>query len=115
MSMWHDIITETEYMMHSGACGCEIHFMTEDYAKAKAVENECRRQIGHAKPQINAMTEHRMTNADRIRALSDEELAKFMDERNACLRTHQRTVAECENYHDCKDCWLDWLKQEAIT
>ena len=54
------------------------------------------------------------TNADRIRALSDEELAKFMNERNACLRTHLRTAAECEEYHNCKDCWLDWLKQEAI-
>ena len=55
------------------------------------------------------------TNADRIRAMTDEELAEFMDERNACLRSHLRTAEDCEEYHDCKDCWLDWLKQEAIT
>ena len=53
------------------------------------------------------------TNADRIRALSDEELAKFMDERNACLRPNLRTEAECEQYEDCEQCWRDWLKQEA--
>ena len=56
-----------------------------------------------------------ITNSMRIRTMTDEELAEFMDERNACLRTNLRTAEECEKYNDCKECWLDWLKQEAIT
>ena len=57
----------------------------------------------------------RITNADRVRAMSDEELATFMAERNACLRPNLRTKDECWQYDDCEACWLDWLKQEAET
>ena len=54
-----------------------------------------------------------ITNADRIRAMTDEELLAFLNERNACLLPYLRTKTECEEYSDCKQCWLDWLKQEA--
>lgn len=42
-----------------------------------------------------------MTNADRIRAMSDEEMAKWM--------------AECNAYRENADAsqWLPWLKQPA--
>lgn len=50
------------------------------------------------------------TNADRIRGMSDEELAEFMD--NGC-----DVIAPSENctkaFYECKKCWLDWLKQEV--
>jgi hypothetical protein len=55
-----------------------------------------------------------ITNADRIRSMTDEELAKaFAD---AC--PEDGTVNRCCQYfakgsHGCYDCWLDWLKQEA--
>lgn len=42
-----------------------------------------------------------ITNGDRIRAMSDEELAKFL---------------ESETYDSCEEhwtWWLDWLQQEA--
>ena len=52
------------------------------------------------------------TNADRIRAMTVTEMAEFMAKHNACLRP-KRTNGECEEYYDCKYCWLDWLKQEA--
>ena len=39
------------------------------------------------------------TNADRIRAMSDEELAVF------CSRI-------CDTYYRTHQFWLDWLKQE---
>ena len=52
------------------------------------------------------------TNADRIRAMSDEELAELLY--NGC------TGHKCTNYYpeenleeQCKRCWLDWLKQEV--
>ena len=60
---------------------------------------------------INGWSERRfiMTNADRIRNMSDEELASWY-------------VIKCEimmgikyqkPYKTCKDCILDWLQSEA--
>lgn len=47
------------------------------------------------------------TNADRIRAMSDEELAKVMERMFGCPVT-----GDCKKMHeDCNDCWLDWLQQ----
>lgn len=56
------------------------------------------------------------TNADRIRAMSDEKLAELLDEREC-------PVKHCPNLSEdgvttiptssCRDCWLDWLKQEV--
>jgi hypothetical protein len=53
-----------------------------------------------------------MTNADRIRSMTDEDLAEW-------LAKHNERSAVCPNFgaHDCqascRKCWLDWLKQEA--
>ena len=52
-----------------------------------------------------------ITNADRIRSMSDEKLAEFMKYSGAsCPDAHFVGDYSC---HDCKECWLDWLKQEA--
>jgi len=50
-----------------------------------------------------------MTNADRIRSMSDEELAAEMKEEGGCPHD-----CECPDVMDadCYKCWLDWLKQE---
>ena len=47
------------------------------------------------------------TNAERIRNMTDEELAEFLGGKGCvdCKR-------ECEEVH-CESCWLEWLKQEA--
>ena len=50
----------------------------------------------------------RATNADRIRAMTDEELAEFMY--NGC---DPIPATWCGNHPNCGACWLDWLKQEA--
>ena len=49
------------------------------------------------------------TNADRIRAMSDEEMAEWHKQmmEGYC----PRQTSECPS--DCYECWLDWLKQEA--
>ena len=48
-----------------------------------------------------------ITNADRIRSMSDEELAEWLEFRDDnCPR------AGCYK-GGCHECWLDWLKQEA--
>ena len=50
------------------------------------------------------------TNADRIRAMRDEELAELIDrETDSCAPN-----GDCEKMsRDCKACWLDWLQQPA--
>lgn len=52
------------------------------------------------------------TNADRIRAMSDEELALFIEK---CTKGFIEPTGCGDNClrEDCYDCWLDWLKQEA--
>lgn len=51
------------------------------------------------------------TNADRIRAMSDEELAKFIPDwsyTNAC-KCDEQPFVDCNN--ECEKCVLEWLKQ----
>lgn len=53
------------------------------------------------------------TNADRIRAMSDEKLAWFMAINIGCDEC--RFFATCQSAPQDKACpekWLDWLKQE---
>ena len=54
------------------------------------------------------------TNADRIRAMSDEELVNFLMR----LMGHAQCFAEgifpyhpCPQNHNCKQCGIDWLQQ----
>ena len=60
--------------------------------------------------------EEPMTNADRIRAMTDEELAEFFGKVSAggygmCAPGHY----DCAGKDSCAPCWLDWLKQEEYT
>lgn len=45
------------------------------------------------------------SNADRIRSMSDEELAKILGNKCLCPPT-----SECVN---CVACWLEWLQKPA--
>jgi hypothetical protein len=92
---WRGNITSNEFITHSGPGGYEIHFRTPDREKYLAVQDECRRQIDHAKPP---------TNADRIRAMTDEELADWV--------WSAETAGRAYGPRGKKAC-LDWLKQEA--
>lgn len=54
-----------------------------------------------------------MTNADRIRAMSNEELAKFIPDwsyTGAC-KCDEQPYVDCNN--ECDKCVLEWLKQPA--
>jgi len=51
-----------------------------------------------------------MTNGDKIRAMSDEELLDFLYGR--FLNCPPNSKSECPLL-DCDRCWLDWLKKEA--
>lgn len=67
-------------------------------------EDGCKSNGGCGRPQ---------TNADRIRNMTDEELAEFM-----CHNISNKTVncAFCAAEEFCRmghNGWLDWLKQEV--
>ncbi len=50
-----------------------------------------------------------MTNADRIRSMTDEELAKILGDK--CIRP---PTSECAKAcGDCVACWLEWLQQSV--
>ena len=50
------------------------------------------------------------TNADRIRSMTDEELAEWIAYRQGCF---ERQDKRCSKYGTCRDCWFDWLKEEC--
>ena len=54
------------------------------------------------------------TNADRIRAMSDEELADFIDRCEMSDIDYAKTFCDlCNGQYECDQCRLDWLKQPA--
>ena len=53
------------------------------------------------------------TNADRIRAMTDERLATFLDNICNCVRSADYKWNKCVDYDECRLCWLDWLKEEV--
>lgn len=64
--------------------------------------------------------EYHITNADRIRAMSDEELAKFLAERFAnetCNRLGEDNLVTATQItaitHTWYCCWMDWLRRPA--
>ena len=50
------------------------------------------------------------TNADHIRAMTDEELAEWFS--IYCCR-NKTYDAHCETFGSCKACWSSWLQEEA--
>lgn len=52
-----------------------------------------------------------MTNADRVRSMSDEELAKFINDSIACDHCiHDGHCNEFDNYQKCLEGVLNWLR-----
>ena len=52
--------------------------------------------------------QRKQTNADRIRAMTDEELAEWLPFKMGACNMNEK----CGNDCTCDVCWLDWLKQE---
>jgi transcription initiation factor TFIIIB Brf1 subunit/transcription initiation factor TFIIB len=61
------------------------------------------------------------SNADRIRGMSDEELAKFIKHLDSGLdeicdiQDISQDGNGCDRHENCYACYLDWLKQPAET
>lgn len=62
----------------------------------------------------------KQTNADRIRNMSVEELAEFLLKVNTCAKPCMTGETTCkwkdypEHTKGCKDCFMEWLNQEAM-
>jgi hypothetical protein len=53
-----------------------------------------------------------ITNADRIRSMTDEELAAWLFHHSmVCVPGKRPNPEDCVG--GCEHCWLDWLKEEA--
>ena len=94
-----------------GGCGpYEMYSCNEcpaskpDYKKAKSYP-----------PYLDYPKERKkLTNADKIRQMSDEELAEWYYEHQSdcsdCLAKRRNCMV---SKNTCKKAWLDWLKQEV--
>lgn len=66
-----------------------------------------------AKMQTNIRTAmEKQTNADRIRSMTDEELAKFIYEQADCFCAARYGVC-IKDEDTCRAAWLKWLKEEV--
>ena len=56
------------------------------------------------------------TNADKIRAMTDAELANFLNDIGECDRRCPAKIGDCIfSDSSCVAAWLDWLKQESTN
>ena len=53
------------------------------------------------------------TNADRIRAMTDEEIAHFLSQFADCCICKAEYGEGCSQGKKCEDFWLSWVKQEV--
>jgi hypothetical protein len=85
--------------------GCK-HLNERGYCEFTACIIPCtvRATIPEVKPQ---------TNADRIRSMSDEELAYRLAINECGICPLKEKCFAMQPIKDCEDMWLDWLKQEA--
>ena len=104
----------TEFISRAyGKEGYEIIIKTDSYEHYRAAEDFARRLIDHSKPK---------TNADRIKAMSDEELAEFLTHINPtnckdCAFSHgwrcQQDRDDYSDFEKCKEGRRRWLQQPA--
>lgn len=101
MSDWHnEPITSTGFdaqIKHE--TGYELHFYTDRLEAYRAVEKVCQNQLDR-KPK---------TRGDKLRAMTDEELAMFIKDIVVTEFRHHGLIGIFES----DDYWLDWFKQEA--
>ena len=66
-------------------------------------------QLGNYFAKLAQSKQKPLTNADRIRSMSDEELAKWI----VNIAIQCTAVGGKSDYLTNETCWLDWLKKEV--
>lgn len=87
-------------MEHDGCVGCK-------YERDSVDSKYC---LGCKQNAIDKYVP--MTNADIIRSMTDEELARFFDcgLGDVSINFH---CEECDNHLNCDVCYLEWLQSEV--
>ena len=85
---------------------------------AKCTGIRCPMQVGYKVDECNhkdcPYRTEPITNADRIRAMSDRELADFIDRCEMSDIDYAKTFCDlCNGQYECDQCRLDWLQQPA--
>lgn len=89
-------------------CGQACPYNTLDGCKVKEYRAIC--------PLTNMatpITEYKMTNADRIRSMTDEELIELFGKNGLCDYVQEHSRNHCEKHGSCNGCLLEWLKKTA--
>lgn len=76
----------------------------------------CQHSINSRDNEPCCRCDSRQTNADRIRNMSDEELAEFLDIVGEDGVSSQYTDVPCDcccEKTECSKCWLEWLQSVA--
>lgn len=79
--------------------------------KRKCTGANCPMQAGYVVPETCPEPEKcqyatfPQTNGDKIRAMSDNELAEYLSEVHYCP-----TFSICDATKNCYDCWAEWLR-----
>lgn len=103
---------ETDNMIYRAVIHADVNVDREELIRALEYDRG-QYEKGYAdglayKPPIQ-------TNADRIRAMTDEELANFLDRVEMGDIDYSKTFCDlCDGFYDCRDdCLVGWLKQEV--
>ena len=89
----------------------DLKYYLDLATKEKAHTCNCKHNSNSRDNEPCCRCDSRKTNADRIRNMSDEELADTLF--NSCLEVMH--IGECPSVDDlwvCKKCILDWLQSE---
>lgn len=93
----------------------DLKYYLELATKEKAHTCNCQHNSNSKDSEPCCGCDSKQTNADRIRNMSDEELAEFMNENTSyyyCgVRCKDRPKSPTES--NCNFRWLEWLQSEA--
>lgn len=82
-------------------------------------DNKCEFWSDHGKGIVSYCDfddceEKKPSNADHIRAMTDEEIADFLCDIGECDRRCPAKIGDCIfSDSTCRSAWLDWLKEEG--
>ena len=95
-----------------------INRFNMDFCNIARFDCKCgRRYINTSKCNQCTYSNEKQTNADRIRSMSDEELAEFLNKFEFC-NGYAKGYCNATNCKECagnNDDTLEWLKSEEIS
>lgn len=94
----------------------DLKYYLDLATKEKAHDCNCQRNSNSRDNEPCCRCDSKQTNADKIRNMSDEELAEFLDivgEDGISSQVCDIPCDCCCEKTECSKCWEDWLQSEA--